>query len=109
VLLAIYLIGAAVYVPHLFSTYASRYGVIGAVLAMISTLLGMMVVLVASAAIGREVSEELSRIRRGEPPPEDEVRREWNALVDELRSRWQTLREQLDRRRKASENDRLSR
>ncbi|MBV9003805.1 MAG: YihY/virulence factor BrkB family protein [Solirubrobacterales bacterium] len=99
VLLGIYLIGAAVYVPHLFSTSASRYGVIGAVLAMISTLFGMMVVIVASAAVGREVSEELGRIRRGERPPEDEVRREWDALVLELRSHWATLRGQLNRRR----------
>jgi hypothetical protein len=34
---------------------ASRYGVIGAVLAMISALFGIMVVLVASAAAGRVV------------------------------------------------------
>lgn len=107
VLLAGYLIGAALYLPHLFSSYASRYGVIGAVLAMISSLFGLMVVLVASAALGREVFEELSRIRRGERPPEDEVRREWNALLDELRSHWQTLREQVDRRRhKASRGGR---
>ena len=38
VLLAIYSMGATVYVPHLFSTYATRYGVIGAVFAIISTL-----------------------------------------------------------------------
>src|SRR3954468_6052601 len=30
-LLAVYSVGAAVYVPHLFSTYSTRYGVIGAV------------------------------------------------------------------------------
>ena len=65
-LLAIYSIGAAVYVPHLFSTYATRYGVIGAVFAMISTLFCVMVVLVASAAAGREIHDELDRIRRGE-------------------------------------------
>ena len=95
-LLSVYLTGAAVYLPHLFSTYASRYGVIGAVLAMISALFAMMLVLIASAALGREVSEELGRIQRGERPPDDEVRREWNALLDEARSRWQTLRERLD-------------
>ena len=106
-LLAIYLVGAAVYLPHLFNSYASRYGVIGAVLAMISALFGMMVVLVASAAIGREVSEELGRIRRGERPPNDEVRREWDALLDGARSRWDTLRQQIDRRRaKGPRNDR---
>jgi uncharacterized BrkB/YihY/UPF0761 family membrane protein len=43
VLFAICLTGAAVYVPHLFSSYASRYGAIGAVLAMISTLFALMV------------------------------------------------------------------
>ena len=37
-LLAVYSVGATVYVPRLFSTYATRYGVIGAVFAMISTL-----------------------------------------------------------------------
>ncbi len=106
-MLAIYQTGAAVYLPHLFSSYASRYGVIGAVLAMISALFGMMVVLVASAAVGREVFEELGRIRRGERPPDDEVRREWDALLDGWRSRWDTLRKQIDRRRaKGSRNDR---
>ena len=95
-LFAICLIGAAVYVPHLFSSYASRYGVIGAVLAMISALFAAMVVLVGSAAIGREVSAELDRIGRGERPPEDEVRREWDAVIDQARSRWQTLRERID-------------
>ena len=37
----VYSVGAAVYVPHLFSTYATRYGVIGAVFAMISALFCM--------------------------------------------------------------------
>jgi uncharacterized BrkB/YihY/UPF0761 family membrane protein len=57
-LLALSLIVAAVYVPHLFSAYASRYGVIGAVLAMISALFALMVVLVACVALGREVADE---------------------------------------------------
>jgi len=96
VLLALGLIGAAIYVPHLFSSYASRYGVIGAVLAMISALFALMFVVVASAAIGREVSEELDRIGRGERPPDDEVRREWDAVIDQARSRWQTLRERIE-------------
>jgi membrane protein len=96
VLFAICLVAAGVYLPHLFSSYASRFGVIGAVLAMISALFILMVVLVASAAIGREVSEELGRISRGERPPDDEVRREWETMLDEGRSRWQTLREQID-------------
>lgn len=95
--LAVYFAGAAVYVPHLFSSYASRYGAIGAVFAMISALFGFMVALVASAALGREVVDELNRIRAGERPPDDEVRREWDALITEARSRWQTLREQTAR------------
>jgi uncharacterized BrkB/YihY/UPF0761 family membrane protein len=100
VLLAIYLVGASAYVPHLFSAYASRYGAIGAVLAMISWLFAVMLVLVASAAIGREVEEELGQIRRGERPPEDEVRREWNAAIDEARLRWRAGREWVDRSRR---------
>src|SRR3954470_22100162 len=66
VLTALFSVGATVYVPHLFSAYATRYGVIGAVFAMISTLFCVTVILVGSAALGREVSDELARIRRGE-------------------------------------------
>jgi uncharacterized BrkB/YihY/UPF0761 family membrane protein len=99
-LLAIYLTAAAVYMPHLFSSYATRYGVIGAVLAMISALFCVMVVVVAAAAMGREVFEELGRIRRGVRPADDEVRREWDALIAEARSRWRTLRDQIDRHRR---------
>jgi membrane protein len=95
--LAVYFAGAAVYVPHLFSSYASRYGAIGAVFAMISALFGFMVAVVASAALGREVVGELARIRAGERPPDDEVRREWDAVVRQARSRWQTVREQTAR------------
>jgi hypothetical protein len=47
-LFALYSVGAAVYVPHLFSTSATRYGVIGAVFAIISALFCVMVVLVGS-------------------------------------------------------------
>lgn len=95
--LAVYFAGAAVYVPHLFSASATRYGVIGAVFAMISALFGFMVFVVASAALGREVFDELGRIRAGERPPDDEVRREWDTFIGEARSRWQTLRDHLDR------------
>jgi uncharacterized BrkB/YihY/UPF0761 family membrane protein len=98
--LAVYFGGAAVYVPHLFSSYASRYGAIGAVFAMISALFGFMVVLVASAAVGREVFDELNRIRAGERPADDEVRREWDNFIREARGRWQTLRNQIDRVRR---------
>ena len=78
-LLAAYSVGATVYVPHLFDTYATRYGVIGAVFAMISTLFIVMVIVVGSAAAGREIRDELDRIRRGERPAEDEVRRQWDS------------------------------
>lgn len=103
--LAVYFAGAAVYVPHLFSSYASRYGAIGAVFAMISALFGFMIVLVASAALGREVFDELNRIRRGEQPADDEVRREWDTFIREARSRWQTLRDQIDRMRRKETPD----
>ena len=92
VLLGVYSVGATVYVPHLFSSYATRYGVIGAVFAMISALFCVMAVLVGSAAAGREIDDELGRIRRGERPAEDEVRRQWDQVTAEARSRWQTLR-----------------
>lgn len=104
-LLAIYSVGAAVYVPHLFSTYATRYGVIGAVFAIISTLFGVMVVLVASAAAGREVRDELDRIRRGERPAEDEVRRQWDEVTAQARSRWETVRAQIEKRRGRPDRD----
>jgi membrane protein len=90
---AIYSVGATVYVPHLFSTYATRYGVIGAVFALISALFCVMVVITASAAAGREVEGELERIRRGERPPDDEVRRQWDEITAEARARWKVLRE----------------
>jgi membrane protein len=105
VALTIYGIGAAVYVPHLFSSYATRYGVIGAVFAMISTLFCVMVVVVAAAALGREVHDELGRIRRGEQPPDDAVRREWDALVAEGRSRWDVAREQIAARRRRKKEE----
>jgi uncharacterized BrkB/YihY/UPF0761 family membrane protein len=100
VLLALYSVGAAVYVPHLFSTYTTRYGVIGAVFAIISALFCVMVVIVASSAAGREVHDELDRIRRGERPAEDEVRRQWGEVTTQARSRWETLRSQIQERRR---------
>jgi membrane protein len=99
-LLALYSVGATVYVPHLFSTYATRYGVIGAVFAIISALFCVMVVVVASSAAGREVHDELDRIRRGERPAEDEVRRQWIQVTTQARSRWETLRQQIQERRR---------
>jgi uncharacterized BrkB/YihY/UPF0761 family membrane protein len=105
VVLAVYSVGAVVYVPHLFSTYATRYGVIGAVFAMISALFCVMVVVVGSAAAGREIHDELDRIRRGERPAEDEVRRQWDEITTEARSRWDTLRQQIHERRRRRHGD----
>ena len=93
VAIAIYSVGATVYVPRLFSTYATRYGVIGAVFALISALFCIMVVVTVSAAAGREVEVELERIRRGERPPDDEVRKQWDEITTEARARWKVLRE----------------
>ena len=87
------------------STYATRYGVIGAVFAMISALFCVMVVVVASAAAGREVHDELDRIQRGERPAEDEVRRQWDQVIGEARSRWETLRAQIQKRRHQHRGD----
>jgi uncharacterized BrkB/YihY/UPF0761 family membrane protein len=109
VLIACYSIGATVYVPHLFSTYATRYGVIGAVFAMISTLFCIMVVIVGSAAAGREVDDELDKIRRGEQPPEDEVRREWDMVIADAKSRWEVGRQQFDERRRRRRERKASR
>jgi uncharacterized BrkB/YihY/UPF0761 family membrane protein len=103
--LGVYSVGAAVYVPHLFSTYATRYGVIGAVFAIISALFCVMVVVVGSAAAGREVRGELDRIQRGERPAEDEVRRQWDEVTGEARSRWDTLRAQFQERRHPRRGD----
>jgi membrane protein len=97
VLLSIYNVGATAYVPHLFESYAARYGAIGAVFAIISTLFCVMVVLVGSAVLGREIRDELDRIKRGERPPDDEIRREWDVIVGQARSQWQTVRTRLKR------------
>jgi uncharacterized BrkB/YihY/UPF0761 family membrane protein len=99
-LLTAYSVAAAVYVPHLFSSFTTRYGVIGAVFAMISALFCVMVVLVGSAAAGREVHDELGRIRRGERPADDEVQRQWAQVTGEARSKWETARVQIQRRRR---------
>ena len=92
VLLSMYMLAADVYLPNLFSTYATRYGVIGAVFALISALFCVMTLVVVSAAAGREVHVELQDIRAGRRPPADEVRRQWQDLVAEIRSHWKTRR-----------------
>ena len=99
-LLTVYSVGATVYVPHLFSTYATRYGVIGAVFAMISALFVIMAILVGSAAAGREVRDELGRIQRGEKPADDEVQRQWAEVTAQARSRWDGLRIRVDEHRR---------
>jgi membrane protein len=99
-LIALYSVGARVYVPHLFSTYATRYGVIGAVFAMISSLFCFMCILVGSCAAGREIDGELVRIRRGETPPDHEVRRQWAEITTDFHSRWATAREWIHERRR---------
>jgi uncharacterized BrkB/YihY/UPF0761 family membrane protein len=96
-LIALYSVGAQVYLPHLFSSYATRYGVVGAVFAMISALFCIAVVVVGAAALGREVHDELERIRSGERLPEDEVRRQWEEVTAEARLRWEQLRKRGDR------------
>jgi uncharacterized BrkB/YihY/UPF0761 family membrane protein len=100
-LTAIYSVAATVYVPHLFSVYATRYGVIGAVFAMISALFVVMVILVGAATAGREIRDELERIARGERPAEDEVRRQWDEVTAQARSRWETAHSRIERRRRA--------
>lgn len=97
VLTAVYSVGAAVYLPPLFNTYAARYGTVGAVFAMISALFAVMLVVVASAAAGREVRDELVRIQQGLRPSEHEVRQEWDNVVEQARSGWRSAREQIPR------------
>ena len=72
-------VGATLYLPRLFTSSVSRYGVVGAVFAMISALFAAMLVLVGSAALGREVRDELSRIRQGQRPSDHEVRQQGTA------------------------------
>ncbi|MEU6578405.1 YhjD/YihY/BrkB family envelope integrity protein [Streptomyces sp. NPDC046805] len=104
VLTAVYSVGASVYLPRLFNSSTERYGAVGAVFAMISVLFGGMVVLVGSAALGREVWDELTRIRAGHRPSDREVRSEWDSVVAQARSRWQTAREQISRPRAKGPN-----
>ncbi|WP_256102550.1 YhjD/YihY/BrkB family envelope integrity protein [Streptomyces sp. Ncost-T10-10d] len=99
VLTAAYSVGATIYMPHLFNSSAARYGVVGAVFAMLSALFAAMLALVASAALGREVRDELSRIRQGHRPSDHEVRLQWDRVVEQTRSRWRTAREQVSHHR----------
>ncbi|MEU6536912.1 YhjD/YihY/BrkB family envelope integrity protein [Streptomyces sp. NPDC047000] len=92
VLSGAYSVAATVYLPRLFDSYVGRYGTVGAVFAMISALFGAMLVMVGSAALGREIRDELDRIGAGLRPSEDEVRREWSAFVERTRSHWSRRR-----------------
>ena len=56
--------------------------------------------IIGSAAAGRQVHDELDRIRRGERPAEDEVRRQWDEVTPQARSRWDTLRAEIQKRRR---------
>lgn len=96
IMLSIYSIGTAIYLPHMFNTYAARYGVIGVVFAMISSLFAMMVALVGSAAAGREVRVELDNIRDGIRPSDDEVRKQWDIVITGAREKWAIARERID-------------
>ncbi|MEW2166500.1 YhjD/YihY/BrkB family envelope integrity protein [Streptomyces sp. NPDC007084] len=104
-LTALYSVGASIYLPRLFNSYTARYGAVGAVFAMISALFAAMFVLVASAAFGREMREELVRIRAGDRPSDDEVRRQWDSVVEQTRSRWRSTRAQVSHRRAKNAKD----
>jgi hypothetical protein len=67
---------------------------------VISAFFCVMVVVVGSAAAGREVRDELDRIGRGERPADDEVRRQWDEVTAQAQSRWDTLRQQIQARRR---------
>jgi membrane protein len=97
-LTAAYAVGATVYVPHLFSSYATRYGVIGAVLAMISTLFCVMVVIVGSGGARTRGRRRARPYSPGERPPDDEVRSECDKVAGEVRARWAAARGRIDRR-----------
>ena len=101
-------IGGDIYVPRLFNSYASRYGALGAVFALISWLFVDAVVLVASVAVGREVWAELEAIRRGDRPSNAQIEAEWAAFrvqVDagraEVSERARTIRDRVRARRAA--------
>ncbi|MFI1507910.1 hypothetical protein [Streptomyces sp. NPDC020597] len=99
-LIGVYSWAAPLYLPRLFNSYADRYGVVGAVFAMLSALFAAMFVIVVSAVLGREISEELARLRQGMRPSEHEVRRQWEEVLEQARSRWRTARGDAARRRR---------
>jgi len=85
-LLALYQFGATIYAPYAFNNYAAERRD-RRVLAMVSSLFGAMVVLVGSAALGREVRLELDRIRDGIRPSDDEISKQWDIVIAGARER----------------------
>lgn len=98
--MAVCSMAATFYLPRLFSSYAARYGSVGAVFAILSGLFCVMFVVVGCTALGREVRDELDRIRQGDRPPDDEIRQEWDNILDQMRLHWQSTRAQISRRRR---------
>lgn len=91
------------WLPDLFDTYTQRYGVIGATFALISWLFGAMILVVAAAAIGREITDEVEAIRAGEREDEDAVLAEWRDFRTQaeqvramVRERWAAWRSDGD-------------
>jgi membrane protein len=96
------------WLPDLFDNYTQRYGVIGATFALISWLFGATVLLVASSALGREITDELDRIRSGDREAQDAVLAEWDdarrqaeEARDSARVLWGEWRERRRARRSA--------
>ncbi len=106
VLFVLFGVASDLYAPHLFNSYASRYGAIGGVFALISWLFAAMVVLVAAMAAGREIWAEMEAIRRGDRPSNEQIEAEWLALRAQMgqgraeaATRTAAVRERLRRNR----------
>ena len=100
--LAIYGAASDLYLPGVFNGYVSRYGALGVTFALISWFFGAMVCIVGSTAVGREISDELASIRRGERPSTAQIDAEWaqvreqvdegRATLEERRAAWRARR-----------------
>jgi len=106
VFFALYAIGSTVYAPHLFNSYATRFGAVGVSFALISWLFGLMVVQVGTTCVGREIWDELQAIKRGERPSNEQIEREWEQVREQVRTtraeaarRYAELRRRLQRQR----------
>ncbi len=93
-LAGVYMGVSGLWLPQLFDSYTGRYGVIGATFALISWLFGFMLAIVVSSAIGREIHDELRRIRHGERESDAEVHADWRAFQRQV----DAVREQVRRR-----------